>query len=113
MLALTDPADDTVRLLPVAGGEPRKVEGIERHEVALRWSADGASLFLAEPDTLPMRVMKLELATGKRDRVRELAPGDPAGVTRLANVAFTPDGRSWIMSYGRTLSTLFVATGLR
>jgi hypothetical protein len=58
-------------------------------------------------------VYRLDLATGKRQRVATLGPNDPAGVTAVLNVRMTADGKSYAYSFDRELSDLFVVEGVR
>jgi hypothetical protein len=58
-------------------------------------------------------VYRLDVATGKRQLIATLAPGDPAGVTSILNVRVTSDGKSSGYSYFRELSDLFLVEGVR
>jgi hypothetical protein len=40
-------------------------------------------------------------------------PADAAGVTDLGPILITPDGRSYVYEYGRTLSDLYLVEGIR
>jgi hypothetical protein len=58
-------------------------------------------------------VYQLDLTTGKRTLWRSLAPADPAGVSQIGPIVMTPDGRSYIYGYHRTLSDLYLVEGLK
>jgi hypothetical protein len=60
----------------------------------------------------PLRVHKLEIATGKKELWKELIPADPAGM-EVSAVLPTPDGRAYAYEYSRTLSDLYVVHGIR
>ena len=62
---------------------------------------------------LPVRIDRLELASGARSPWRELQPADTAGVGRIGDVLVTPDGSSYAYNCQRSLSDLYVAEGLR
>ena len=62
---------------------------------------------------LPARVVRLDLATGNRQPWREVLPTDPAGVVTIVPLLVTPDGRSYVYSYPRILSQLYVGEGLQ
>ena len=102
-------------LYPVAGGEPRPIAGLQLREEPLRWSGDGRSLYVRSADSapLPVRIVKLELATGRREPWLSLAPPDPAGVDVIADIQLSADGRGYIYTYGRRLGDLYLAEGLR
>jgi eukaryotic-like serine/threonine-protein kinase len=102
-------------LYPVGGGEPRPIPGLKKRETPLRWSGDGRSLFVRVPDPnpLPARIVKLDLATGGREPWLELAPPDRAGVGGIADIQLSADGRGYTYTYFRGLGALYVVEGLR
>ena len=104
---------DSIALYPVDGGAPATVTGIEKGEIPIQWSADGASLLVHRPTALPARVHRVTLATGARELWREFAPVDPAGVYKIAPVMVTPNGDAWAYNAMRTLADLYVAEGMR
>jgi Tol biopolymer transport system component len=94
------------------GGTPESIEGISPLDLPLEWSADGGALLVARLGELPWRVRRHELASGRETPLTEIAPGQVAGV-RLSQVFLTPDGRSWVHSYSRLLTDLYLADGVR
>jgi hypothetical protein len=103
--------DGHLSIYPVAGGQASEVRGVEPGELPVRWHQDGKSLFVSRSDRLPVKVYRVELASGRRDFVQDLAPGDPAGVfPDISSVFATPDGRSFLYSYFRQQSDLYVVT---
>jgi hypothetical protein len=74
---------------------------------------DGKWLFVFDRGKIPGRVFRIELATGKREFWRELVPLDPAGIDLLSPPALTSDGKTYVYSYNRILSDLFLATGVK
>jgi hypothetical protein len=102
-------------LYPLAGGEPRPILGLEPREIPVRWSSDGRSLFvwLSNPDSVSARIVKLDLATGRRSAWLDLAPADPAGLRGIADVLLSADGRGYTYSYPRRLGDLYLVEGLR
>jgi Tol biopolymer transport system component len=111
--ATTSGAGGTWSLYPPDGGEPRPMRGIEPGDTPRRFTADGRSLFVLAPGKRPGRIVRLDLATGKRTPWLDLVPPDPAGVEGISVVDVTEDGRSYLYSYTRVLSDLYVVTGLR
>jgi eukaryotic-like serine/threonine-protein kinase len=102
-------------LYPVAGGESRPIPGLQPREIPLRWSGDGRSLFVRVPDEtpLPVRIVRLDLATGRREPWLSIAPLDPAGVSSIADIMLSADGRGYTYTYGRRLGDLYLVEGLR
>jgi len=100
-------------LLPVEGGQPRAVPGMEDGEAPLRFSPDGRFLYLWKRGDVPARIVRLDLETGKREVFKSLIPADPSGVERISNVLVTPDGKGYAYCFTRLLSDLFVVEGLK
>ena len=60
-----------------------------------------------------MQVVRLDVATGRKELWKELVPADSAGVTEVPAVIPTSDGRSYVYSYIRQLSDLYVVKGVK
>jgi DNA-binding winged helix-turn-helix (wHTH) protein/Tol biopolymer transport system component len=99
-------------LYSVDGGEPRAFAGFKPGEDAIRWSTDGKSLFVAN-DGIPVAVFRIEVSTARRQFVGKVAPTDLAGLWNIWPVLITPDGKSYVYSYYRILSDLYLASGVR
>jgi Tol biopolymer transport system component len=104
--------DQKAYIYPVDGGEPRPIPGWGDNDELCGWSDDGRSLFVYAHGELPAKVVRLDLATGKRQPWREILPTDSAGVVTIVPLLFTPDGRSYVYSYPRITSQLYVGEGL-
>jgi hypothetical protein len=103
-------------LLSVDGGPTRPCPGIEPQDRLLRWSADGRSIFIRRDERLAIQVYRLDVASGGRTLLWELAPPDRAGVTLYHdnfNLRVTPDGKSYAYSFLRSLSELYLVEGLK
>ena len=98
---------------PVSGGEPRPIRGLEAGEQPVAWSLDGSSLYIYRPGELPAKVYRLDLATGQKTFLRQLMPSDPAGVETIGPILLTPDAKTCVYGYHRTLSDLYLVDGLR
>jgi Tol biopolymer transport system component len=97
---------------PVEGGEPRRVSGVSREETILGFDSRAESLFLVR-DSVPLRIDRLNLATGERSRFKEISVADPTGVSTFGTVQLTPDGKCYCYSFLRSLSRLYVVEGFR
>jgi eukaryotic-like serine/threonine-protein kinase len=100
-------------LYPVNGGEAKLIPGFETGQEPISWTPDGRSLYVYRSGELPARVSRLDLAAGTQTMVRDLVPGDAAGVRRIGPVLMTPDGKYYVYSFQRVLSDLFLAEGLK
>jgi dipeptidyl aminopeptidase/acylaminoacyl peptidase len=108
-----------VRIVSVDGGATIEPPGLAHDESLLGWSIDGTSLFVNGPVLdlpIPMRlhIDLVEVATGRRQRLRELVPVDPTGVlfTYVAGSAVTRDGQSYLYGLLRRISEMYVVEGL-
>jgi eukaryotic-like serine/threonine-protein kinase len=106
-------SDGKAYLYSLTGGPTKAVAGFLPSEQPIEWSADGKSLYVYQPGEFPAKVYQLDLTTGKRTLWRSLAPADPAGVSQIGPIVMTPDGRSYIYGYHRTLSDLYLVEGLK
>jgi len=104
---------DSVALYPVDGqGAPRLVPGIHPDEAIFSVSRDGRSALVGVLGSYSADVMRVDLATGRRELFKKIGPSDPAGVD-LLDAAFTPDGKFYAYSYFNALSQLYLVEGLR
>jgi len=102
-------------LYPLAGGEPRPIPGLEPGQEPLRFDGTGTHLFVRIRDGVAptARLERLDLRTGRREPWLEIRPPDVAGVSSIMFVCLTPDGRSYVYSFPRRLSSLYLVEGLR
>jgi eukaryotic-like serine/threonine-protein kinase len=98
-------------LYPIAGGEPKPLAGLPPGEQPITWSNDGHSIYTYRPGELPTQVSKVDIESGKRTPFRQLVPGDLAGVETLGPILLTPDGKTVVYGYHRTLSDLYLVEG--
>ncbi|MEA3005756.1 MAG: eukaryotic-like serine/threonine-protein kinase [Acidobacteriaceae bacterium] len=105
--------DGKAYLYSLTGGPTKPVSGFLPSEQPIEWSADGKSLYVYQPGEFPAKVYQLDLTTGKRTLWRSLAPADPAGVSQIGPIVMTPDGRSYIYGYHRTLSDHYLVEGFK
>ncbi len=104
--------DETIALYPIDNGKIVMVNGTEKGEVPIQWSADGAALFIYRPTAMPAQVYKITLATGARELWKQFTPTDPAGVYKIAPICMTHDASAYAYDALRTISDLYVAEGL-
>jgi Tol biopolymer transport system component len=110
-------SDGRFRLYPTGagGGAPRDVPGFtaSEEEQPIGWTADGRALYVYQRLRVPAAIFRIDVATGARTVWKEIAPPDRAGVESIWSLDVTPDGRAYAYSFGRTLSDLYLADGLR
>jgi len=97
----------------VQGGAPRVVPHVLPEEGLFGWSSDSRFLFAGNLAIVPAEVYRVDARTGKRGAWKKLAPQDRAGIEFLTEFHPTADERGYAYSYKRTLSELYLVTGLR
>ena len=110
----------------VAAGPDRRFTSIRSREASPRrsrtrsrrcstgWTHDGGSLFVRRRGEVPLRVMTLDLASGRKELWKELMPAGPGW--RLDDRAACRSRRTrsiYAYSYTRSLSDLYVVTALQ
>jgi Tol biopolymer transport system component len=105
--------DRRLAIYPVEGGASRPLPGAEVLERAIVWSADGGSIYVYRSHESPARVFRIDIATGKRELWKTIAPVDRAGLIAIDNIVMTPDTRAYAYSFERIPTNLEVVDGLR
>ncbi len=112
-LILATGARGEFQLYPSAGGEPRPVPSLRPSDVVSGWTADGHGVLVYPWSEVPARLERVDLATGRRDLVRRLAPPDLAGVVRIQNATVAGDESVYAYSAILRRSDLFLVEGAR
>jgi serine/threonine protein kinase/dipeptidyl aminopeptidase/acylaminoacyl peptidase len=86
----------------------RPVSGTGPDDVVLAWSKDARSVFVQRRPSLPARVERVDLATGRRTIVSETSLPDRAGLMRLTISDVSKDGQSYVYTYWKRTSRLYV-----
>jgi hypothetical protein len=108
--------DQQWRWYPLDGGASRLAAGMtamDRAAGLVGWSTDGKALFLRTGSDVPARIDRLEILTGRRTSIAEVAPADRTGLFTFGLASVAKDGRQYGYGYGKRLSTLFVVTPAR
>jgi len=100
-------------LYPVAGGEPRVINGFEAGDELIGWNQDGRSLYLYRTGEVPAKIYQLDLAAGKKTFWKQIIPVDPTGLSTLGPILITPDGKTYVYGFHRTLADLYLVEGLK
>ncbi len=114
LLAGIGPEGD-FELRPVDGGQPRAIRGALPGDDPIQWSADGRFLYIRGTDNSSVEFFRLNLASGRREPWKKIELADPVGMIGIqpAAVRITPDGRSYVYSYWRTLTELYLVDNLK
>jgi len=92
---------------------PRPIIGFGEKDVPLRWTADGRSLYVSVYEDSTLKVSRLDIATGRKELVKEITPADKAGIFFTPSIRITPDGKGYIYSVRRYLMDLFLVDGVK
>src|SRR5262249_38845818 len=98
-------------IFPIGGGDPKPVLGINPIERPVAWTADGRSVYVVRRVENPMKVWQVDPETGQRRLYKEVVPAEPTPT--IGVFLITPDGQSYIYSFTRTFSDLYLVEGLR
>ncbi len=90
------------------------MNGLLEEDAISAWAADGGSLFVSAPTTSWGRdIARLDLATGRRERLLTFGPSDPAGVRVVGIPRVSADGRTYVYRSEHLFSDLFVGDAIR
>ncbi len=91
-------------------GRARAIVGAEPGDFLVRWSADGKAILVRGVEERPLTLYRIDLASGRRERWKELAPADPAGFMEFGagpmGVRVTPDLRFYAYNFYSDLENL-------
>ena len=107
--------DDRDARLVVAArdGGQRRIIPTASPSSPVGWSADSQSLLVRDMGSVPARVSRIDLASGRAKAWREIGPANLTGVQAIFRLFFTPDLRSYVYSFDRMLVQLYLAEGLK
>ena len=105
--------DGRIYVFPTNGGEPKPLTGLSPGEYPIksgRWTGVGS---MSPPRRSCLAVYFESISRRVAARCgRNCGTSQTAGM-RLSQISMTPDGRTFLHSYARLLSNLYVAEGLR
>src|SRR5215467_7954162 len=111
-VAILNPAGKLL-LYATSGGPPRTIASDEPL-APIRWSKDGQWLYvihLRSSVQSSAQVSRLRIATGEIHPWKVLRPADTTGVNSITGVTIADDEKSYVYSYRRVLSDLYLAEG--
>jgi Tol biopolymer transport system component len=110
-VAAHDP-EGKISIYPVDGGKPFPVPGVQAGDLPLQWTPDGKGLLVGDSE-IPAPVYIIDLATGQRKLFKTVTPADPTGLFDGAPPNFSRDLKSYVYSYTRITSDLYIVEGLK
>jgi len=82
------------------------------HASPIHVTREGKALFISQGD-VPLRVDRIDPATGRVTPLTALRPDDLTGVVGINGPWMTPDGEAYASGYSRFLMNLYLLEGLR
>ena len=110
-VAAQDP-NGKVTIYPVDGGDPISLPNVQLGEVPIQWSADGKGLLVGDWE-VPTPVFFIDMTTGQRKLLKTVTPADPTGLFNGSPPIFSRDLKSYVYSYTRITSDLYIVEGLK
>ena len=107
--------DRVLWLFPLDGSEPRRLPGPPETAVEEElgpWTNDGRGLLTTENGGRVSQVFRRDLATGRRELIREIRPADPIGLVGFGCIS-AAEGRAYACAYAHWLNSVYVVDGLR
>jgi serine/threonine protein kinase/Tol biopolymer transport system component len=105
--------DGSRQISSIDGGPSRPVNALRPADRQIAWSRDSQSLYVQRGLEVPAIVDRVELTTGTRTLVRQLAPADVSPLSAVYVSDWVDDGRWYAYNYTSLTSTLFLVTGAR
>ena len=93
--------------------ELRPAPGVQPGDQPTGWSRDGQHVYVYQVGPMPVQIHDVDLATGERKLLREIAVPDPEGVYRMNPFLLMPDGENFAYGFFRQVTMLYTANGLR
>jgi hypothetical protein len=107
-------ADGDYQLRAIHGGQPRPIRGALAGDELIEWSSDGLFIFVRGQNESVLEFSRLDLSTGRRELWKRIEAADPVGLIGIqpASVHMTPDGKSFVYTYWKVLTELFLVDNL-
>jgi eukaryotic-like serine/threonine-protein kinase len=88
-------------------GGAEAIPGLTADDMPARWTGDGKGVLVYRPRQVPGQVDRVDLASGRREMLRQFSPTDRLGLLSIDPVLVSADGAAYAYTYTRVLSTLF------
>jgi Tol biopolymer transport system component len=105
--------DGSLSVRSIEGDEVASIQGVSSGDTVVGAARAGWVYAVRDNHLLPAKIDRVEFATGRKEAWKQIAPPDLTGVVGLDAIRITPEGNAYTYSYGRVLSDLFVADGLK
>ena len=104
--------DDRLWLIPVEGGEPKRIPGTEDGDFFAGWTGDGKAVHVSRYSD-KLRIYRVDPVTGDRRLWKEAFLPDAAGAQEPYAVVVARDAEAWAAGYQSLLGELYLVEGLK
>jgi len=101
------------RIYLVDGGEPLTIASLTADDEVVGWSQDGGSIWVCNPNQIPMRVERVDVATGRRSLLEVIAPANRSGLLSIVGITAARDPHVYAYQTREYVSHLFTVEGMR
>jgi dipeptidyl aminopeptidase/acylaminoacyl peptidase len=99
-------------LYPIDGGAPTPLPFLRPDDVVARWTPDGRGVLVFQYGEVPTPLERVDLVTGRREHVLDIAPPDLAGALRVDLVVLADDPHVYAYSYILQHSAIYLVEGV-
>ena len=110
-LILTDNRNG-LSLQTTTDGVSTPLKNLQKTDLLIRWADDGENIFIWRRGDSPTVVYKYNLATGKKKKWLEIMLKDDSRLSQILGIRLTPDCKTYVYSYTRKLSDLYLMEDL-
>ena len=105
--------DGTGQVMSIDGGPQKPALGLTTDDFPIEWASDSRSVFVQAGNWADAQIEKVDLLSGKRERVPVLGPPDRAGLLKITVSDILGDGAGYAYWVWKQTSTLFVVQGIK
>ena len=105
--------DGAGQVMSIGGGPQKPALGLTADDSPIEWASDSRSIFVQAGNWIPAQIEKVDLLSGKHERVPVLGPPDRAGLLTIKVTDILGDGAGYAYYGLKQTSTLFVVQGVK
>jgi Tol biopolymer transport system component len=107
------PTGTEIQVVYLDGSAARHFDTTKTHDILAR-AADAQSIYVAQYAPNVYHVDRIDIATGRRTKVRDVPVGDLTGATgRGTSLFLSADAKTYVTGFTRWLTDLYVVEGLK
>jgi eukaryotic-like serine/threonine-protein kinase len=108
---IAGPNQDSQLVVCELEGRERKLIPTPQAILPVAWSSNGRSVLVRNLGAVPATLYRIDLSSGRIAEWKTIGPANPSGVQTIMRLLYTPNEKSYVYSYQRNLSQLYLADG--